>query len=66
MSSSRTTAPKKINVIKAIRKITGLGLKDAKGLVDGCPATVKEALDKESAEAVVKELEEAGAKAKLK
>ena len=57
---------KKINVIKAIRKITGLGLKDAKGLVDGCPATVKEALDKESAEAVVKELEEAGAKAKLK
>ena len=57
---------KKINVIKAIRKITGLGLKDAKALVDSVPSTVKEALDKEGAEAVVKELEAAGAKAKLK
>ena len=57
---------KKINVIKAIRKITGLGLKDAKALVDGVPATVKEALDKESAEAIVKELKEAGAEAELK
>ena len=57
---------KKINVIKAIRKITGLGLKDAKALVDGVPATVKEALDKEAAEAIVKELKEAGAEAELK
>jgi large subunit ribosomal protein L7/L12 len=57
---------KKINVIKAVRKITGLGLKDAKALVDGVPATVKEALDKESATAVVKDLEEAGAEAELK
>jgi large subunit ribosomal protein L7/L12 len=57
---------KKINVIKAIRKITGLGLKDAKAMVDGAPATVKEALDKEAAEAIVKELKEAGAEAELK
>lgn len=57
---------KKINVIKAIRKITGLGLKDAKALVDGVPATVKEALDKDAAEAIVKELKEAGAEAELK
>jgi large subunit ribosomal protein L7/L12 len=57
---------KKINVIKAIRKITGLGLKDAKALVDGVPATVKESLEKEAAEASVKELKEAGAEAELK
>jgi large subunit ribosomal protein L7/L12 len=57
---------KKINVIKAIRKITGLGLKDAKALVDGVPATVKESLEKEAAEAIVKELKEAGAEAELK
>jgi large subunit ribosomal protein L7/L12 len=57
---------KTINVIKAIRKITGLGLKDAKALVDGVPATVKESLEKEAAEAIVKELKEAGAEAELK
>ena len=57
---------KKINVIKAVRKITGLGLKDAKGLVDGAPATVKEALDKESAEAIVADLKAAGADAEIK
>lgn len=58
--------PKKINVIKAIRKITGLGLKDAKGMVESAPATIKEAVDKEAAEAVKKELEETGAVVEIK
>jgi large subunit ribosomal protein L7/L12 len=57
---------KKINVIKAIRKITGLGLKEAKDMVDAVPVTIKEALEKEAAEAIVKELVEAGAEAELK
>jgi large subunit ribosomal protein L7/L12 len=57
---------KKINVIKAVRAATGLGLKEAKDLVEGTPATVKEALPKEEAEALKKELEEAGAKVVLK
>jgi large subunit ribosomal protein L7/L12 len=57
---------KKINVIKAIRKITGLGLKDAKAMVDGAPVTVKEALEKEAADAIVAELKAAGAEATLK
>ena len=57
---------KKINVIKAIRKITGLGLKDAKGLVESTPATVKEAVDKDTAESVKKDLEAAGASVDIK
>ena len=57
---------KKINVIKVVRTITGLGLKEAKDLVDGAPSTLKEAMPKEEAEAAKKELEEAGAKAELK
>lgn len=57
---------KKVNTIKAVREITGLGLKEAKAAVDGAPATLKEALPKEEAEAAVKKLEEAGAKAELK
>ena len=57
---------KKVNVIKAVRSITGLGLKEAKGMVDGAPSTVKEAASKEDAEAAVKELTEAGASAELK
>jgi large subunit ribosomal protein L7/L12 len=57
---------KKINVIKAIRKITGLGLKDAKGLVESAPATVKEAVDKDLAESVKKDLEDAGATVEIK
>lgn len=57
---------KKVNVIKAVRSITGLGLKEAKGLVDGAPSVVKEALPKEEAEAAKKELEEAGASVELK
>ncbi len=56
----------KINVIKEVRAITGLGLKEAKDLVDGAPKTLKEALPKADAEAGKKKLEEAGAKAELK
>jgi large subunit ribosomal protein L7/L12 len=56
----------KVSVIKAVREITGLGLKEAKDLVDGAPKAVKEALPKADAEAAKKKLEEAGAKAELK
>ena len=59
-------AAKKINVIKVVREITGLGLKEAKDLVDAAPKPVKEAMAKADAEAVKKKLEEAGAKAELK
>ncbi|MGR2740487.1 50S ribosomal protein L7/L12 [Billgrantia sp. Q4P2] len=57
---------KKVNVIKAVREITGLGLKEAKGAVDGAPATIKEAMPKEEAEEAKKKLEEAGATVELK
>ena len=57
---------KKVNVIKAVRAITGLGLKEAKGMVDGAPATILEAATKEAAEDAVKQLTEAGASAELK
>ena len=56
----------KVAVIKAVREITGLGLKEAKDLVDGAPKNVKEAAPKADAEAAVKKLTEAGAKAELK
>ncbi|MDB1145073.1 MAG: 50S ribosomal protein L7/L12 [Alcaligenaceae bacterium] len=56
----------KVNVIKAVREITGLGLKDAKELVDGAPKAIKEGLDKASAEDAKKKLEDAGAKVELK
>jgi large subunit ribosomal protein L7/L12 len=56
----------KVSVIKAVREITGLGLKEAKDLVDGAPKAVKEAMPKADAEAGKKKLEEAGAKAELK
>lgn len=56
----------KVNVIKAIRVITGLGLKEAKDLVEGVPSTVKEAAPKAEAESIKKQLEEAGAKVELK
>jgi len=56
----------KVQVIKAVREITGLGLKEAKDLVDGAPKNVKEAIPKADAEAAKKKLEEAGAKAELK
>ena len=56
----------KVSVIKAVREITGLGLKEAKDLVDGAPKTVKEAMPKADAEAAKKKLEDAGAKADVK
>ena len=57
---------KKVNVIKAVRAITGLGLKEAKELVDGAPSTIKEGASKDDAEEAKKQLEEAGATAELK
>lgn len=57
---------KKVNVIKAVRTITGLGLKEAKDLVDSAPSTVKEAVSKAEAEDAKKQLEEAGATVELK
>lgn len=57
---------KKIEVIKEVRAITGLGLKEAKDLVDGAPKPVKEAIPKADAEAIKKQLEDAGAKAEIK
>lgn len=57
---------KKINVIKVVRELTGLGLKEAKELVDGAPATVKEQVAKEEAEAIKAKLEEAGAVVEMK
>ncbi|EAR59643.1 50S ribosomal protein L7/L12 [Neptuniibacter sp. QD29_5] len=57
---------KKVNVIKAVRGATGLGLKEAKGIVDGAPAAVKEGVSKEEAEELQKALEEAGASVEVK
>ncbi len=57
---------KKINVIKVVRAITGMGLKEAKELVEGCPATVKEAAPKEEAEEIAKKLKDEGAEVELK
>jgi large subunit ribosomal protein L7/L12 len=56
----------KVSVIKAVREITGLGLKEAKDLVDGAPKNVKEAVSKADAEAALKKLVEAGATAEIK
>jgi|SRR5659263_317643 large subunit ribosomal protein L7/L12 len=58
--------PNKVQVIKAVRELTGLGLKEAKDLVDGAPKNVKEGAPKADAEAAKKKLEEAGAKVELK
>lgn len=57
---------KKVNVIKVVREITGLGLKEAKGLVDGAPAAVKEGASKEEADQIKAKLEEAGATVEVK
>lgn len=57
---------KKVNVIKAVRAITGLGLKEAKALVDGAPSPIKEGISKDDAEEAKKQLEEAGASVELK
>jgi len=56
----------KVNVIKAVREITGLGLKEAKDLVDGAPKAVKEGVSKADADAILKKLTDAGAKAEIK
>jgi len=57
---------KKVNAIKAVRALTGLGLKEAKAMVDGAPSTVKEGVSKDDAEEAKKQLEEAGASAEIK
>lgn len=57
---------KKINVIKVVREVTGLGLKEAKAAVDGCPTTVKEAVSKDEAEETKKKFEDAGATVEIK
>jgi large subunit ribosomal protein L7/L12 len=62
----KSAGAQKINVIKVVRAATGLGLKEAKDLVDGAPKTVKEGLSKADAEKLKKELEEAGAQVELK
>jgi len=62
----KATGEKKVEVIKAVRAITGLGLKEAKDLVEGAPQTVKDAVSKEDAEKFKKELEAAGAQVELK
>ncbi|NOY66806.1 MAG: 50S ribosomal protein L7/L12 [Gammaproteobacteria bacterium] len=56
----------KVSVIKVVRSITGLGLKEAKGMVEGVPSTIKEGAEKSEAEDIKKQLEEAGASAELK
>lgn len=60
------TGDNKVNVIKAVREITGLGLKEAKDLVDGAPKPVKEAIPKAEADAIAKKLTDAGATAEIK
>ncbi len=62
----KAAGEKKVNVIKVVRALTGLGLKEAKDLVDGAPSTVKEGMNKADSEAAKKELEEAGATVELK
>ena len=61
-----SSGEKKVNVIKVVRAITGLGLKEAKDLVDGAPSSVKEGVSKQEAEDIKKQLEEAGASVELK
>ena len=62
----KSAGASKLGVIKVVRAATGLGLKDAKDLVDNCPKTLKEAISKEDAEKLVAELKEAGAVAEIK
>ena len=62
----KSAGASKLNVIKVVRAATGLGLKEAKDLVDNCPKTLKEAISKEDAEKLVAELKEAGADAEMK
>ena len=62
----KSAGASKLGVIKVVRAATGLGLKDAKDLVDNCPKTLKEAISKEDAEKLVEELKAAGAEAEIK
>ena len=62
----KSAGASKLNVIKIVREVTGLGLKEAKDKVDNCPSTLKEAISKEDAEKLVAELKEAGAEAEMK
>ena len=62
----KSAGASKLNVIKVVREATGLGLKDAKDLVDNCPKTLKEAISQEDAEALAAKLKEAGAEAEVK
>ena len=62
----KAAGPNKINVIKVVREVTSLGLKEAKDLVDGAPKPVKEGISKEEAEQIKKKLEEAGAEVEIK
>ena len=62
----KSAGASKLNVIKVVREATGLGLKDAKDLVDNCPKTLKEAISKEDVEALAAKLKEAGAEAEVK
>ena len=62
----KSAGASKLNVIKVVRAVTGLGLKDAKDLVDNCPKTLKEAVSKEDAEKMIADLKEAGAEAEMK
>ena len=62
----KSAGASKLNVIKVVRAATGLGLKDAKDLVDNCPKTLKEGISKEDAEKLAAELKEAGAEAEIK
>jgi len=62
----KAAGDKKIQVIKAVREATGLGLKEAKELVDGAPSPIKEAVDKEEAEALAEKIKEAGGEVELK
>ncbi|ABZ83945.1 50S ribosomal protein l7/l12 [Heliomicrobium modesticaldum Ice1] len=62
----KAAGDKKVNVIKVVREITGLGLKEAKDLVDGAPKPVKEKVSKEEAESIKKKLEESGATVEVK
>ncbi len=62
----KSAGASKLGVIKVVRAATGLGLKDAKDLVDNCPKTLKEAISKEDAEKLVADLKEAGAEAEIK
>ena len=66
VSAAAAAGEKKVEVIKVVRAVTGLGLKEAKDLVDGAPKPVKEGISKADAEALKKQLEDAGAKVELK